>query len=262
MSLFPELKRHSASQLNSFIGYRADWFLQRIRGIRTGVGVHAYRGTAVEAGMNHFIENEVSVEECVKHAFAVYAQESIGSPDNFDIRQSVGPATIAGIKSFEEKGYFIDPPVLQAEISCLLPGCRVQLYGKLDYDFDNIIIDNKVVGKTPSSLKQDYILQGAVYRYATGKDVKFHFVIPQKKGIGIKEIQLTDKEYDFGLQLASKAAQCIERIYDNLANLDGELLESLFFTNPSALYDPKAKKLHSEQFGIDIPMENISEGDD
>jgi hypothetical protein len=253
----PVLKRHSASQLNSFLGYRADWFLSRIRGIRTGVGAHAWRGTAVEAGLNKFIEEDTTKEECIKHALKVYTQESLGSTDNFEIRQSIGPSVIVAIDSFEDKGYLLDPPEMQEEITCTLPGCKKELYGKLDYSFDKFIVDNKVVGKKPSSLKQDYVLQGAVYRFATGKPVKFHFVIPQKKAIQVIELTLSDEEYEYGLALATKAARCIETIYDRLGELDGELLEALFMTNPSSLYDPKAKILHSEQYGIKIPMKNL-----
>ncbi len=253
----PQLKRHSASQLNSFLEYRADWFLSRIRGIKTSVGPHAWRGTAVEAGLNKFIEEDTTKEECIKHALAVYTQESLGSTDNFEIRQSIGPAVIAAIDSFDDKGYLLDPPVMQEEITCILPGCKKELYGKLDYSFGKFIVDNKVVGKKPSSLKQGYVLQGAVYRFATGKPVKFHFEVPQKKGVQVVEITLSDEEYEYGLKLASKAAKCIEVIYDRLEEMDGELLEAIFMTNPTSLFDPKSKILHSEQFGVKIPMKSF-----
>ena len=253
----PELKRHSASQLNQYLEYRADWFLSRIRGIRTGVGAAAWRGTAVEAGLNKFIEEDTTKDECIKHALKVYTQESLGSQDNFEIHQSIGPAVIAAIDSFEDKGYFINPPIMQEEISCMLPGCKKVLYGKLDYSFDKFIVDNKTVGKKPSSLKQAYVLQGAVYRFATGKPVKFHFEVPQKKGVQVVELTLSDEEYEYGLNLAARTAQCIETIYDRLGELDGELLEALFMTNPTSLYDPKSKMLHSEQYNVNIPMKSL-----
>jgi len=253
MSLLPELKRHSPSSLSSFIEYRSSWFLYRIRGIYVKAGVYAARGTAVEAGINYYIENDVKLEDCVKHALKVYTEESVGQPNNFDIRQSIAPAVKAGIDSFEEKGYLLDPPLLQAEINCNLEGCRKGVYGKLDYLFEGkCVIDNKVVSKTPSSLKQGYILQGAIYRYATGLPVKFHFIVIQKSGIKIKEITLTDEEYEYGLALAARAGQCVEKIFDNLDHLDGDLLESIFFVNPTALFDSTDKQVQGKEFGINI----------
>ena len=258
MSLLPELKRHSPSSLSSFIEYRSSWFIQRIRGEYNKAGVFAARGTAVEAGMNHYIENDVKIEDCIKHALGVYTQESIGQPDNFDVRQSIAPCVKAGIQSFEELGYLIDPPVLQAEINCSLEGCRKGVYGKLDYLFEGKkIVDNKVVSKTPSSLKQGYILQGAIYRYATGLPIDFHFVVPLKTGVKIKIITLTDEEYEYGLRLATRAAQCVETIFDNLDHMDGDLLEALFFTNPCSVFDYSEKAVHSKHFGIEIPKKKM-----
>lgn len=256
--MIPELKHHSASSINSFIEYRPDWFLARIRGIYSKAGVAASRGTAVEAGINHYIEQEKGdVKECIKHALEVYTKDSIGSPENFDIRQSIGPCVIAGVQSFEDRGYIVNPPKLQAEINCKLPGCKKGVYGKLDYLFDDSVVDNKVTAKTPSALKQGYVLQGAIYRFATDLPVRFHFIIPQKTGVKIKEIELTDDDYAFGLELATKAAQNIELIFDRISEFDGSLLEALFFTNPSAVWDYTTKQLHSEQFGIKIPKKNV-----
>lgn len=259
MSLSPTLKRHSPSQLNQYIEYRSQWFISRIRGIYVKAGLAACRGTAVEAGINYYIENEDATQEkAIAHALKAYTQESVGIPEDFNMRQSIAPCVIAGLKSFEDKGYFIDPPELQAEINCRLPGCKVDLFGKLDYKFDNIIIDNKVTSKTPSCLSQGYILQGACYRYATGLPVKFHFIIPLKSEVKIKELTLSDEEYEYGLALATKTANHIELIYNALDDLPGDLLEALFFTNPDSLWDVREKAVHSEQFGIDIPTKKMS----
>lgn len=264
MSLFiPELKRHSASQLNSFIEYRASWYIQRIKGIRTNVGPPAWRGTAVEAGINHYIENDDATKEsAIKHALAVYSMESSSGQNDFDFRQSIAPCVVACIDSFDEKGYFLNPPELQSEITLRLPGCKIDLFGKLDYQFDDKVVDTKVVNKTPKALKQGYILQGAVYKKATGKPVVFHFAVPLKGGVKIKEIELTDDDFAYGMELATKAAQHIERIYDSLDSLDGRLLDAMFFTNPSSLFNWDEKSLHSEQFKIKIPLKKFEADED
>lgn len=260
MSLFPTLKRHSASAINSFLGYRSAWYLNKICGIRVPVGGAAHRGTAIEAGINHYIENDdISIEDCIKHALEVFEKESLGCTPDFDMRQSVGPCVIAGIKSFEDRGYLLDPPTLQAEINTMLPGCNVNLYGKLDYLFNDRVVDNKVVSKTPKSLKQDYVVQGAIYRFATKLPVYFHFIVPQKTGIKIVEIKLTDEEYKKGLELASLAAQSIETIFENLPSMDGELLKALFFSSPEKLWSYDEKVVHSDFFGT--PMMAASSDD-
>ena len=256
MSLFsPELKHHSPSSINSFIEYRTSWFLQRIQNKWTKAGVHAARGTAVEAGINYWLSNEdCTKEDAIKEALEVFTKESLHLSDTFSIRQTIAPCVVATMDSFEEKGYTFGAE-LQKEIRTRLKGCNKDIIGKLDYFIDgNRVIDTKVVSKTPSSLKQGYILQGSIYRLATGLPVYFHFAVPLKTKIVIKEIMLTDEDYKYGIQLATVAARHIERIFDNLDCLDGDLLKSMFFVNPTSLFSADDKKLMGDEFGLTIPQ--------
>jgi len=261
-----ELKHHSPSSISQFIEYRSAWYISRILGIKAKSGIAAVRGTAVEEGLNFYLsEQDASMEDCIKHALKNFDEsyKTITSND-VEIRQSVGPCVRAAIESFDQKEYTYFGPELQKELSdfpkLILPGCKRPIYGKLDYFFDGKkVVDNKVVAKTPTydkfekqyKIKQAYIIQGAIYHAVTGLPVTFHFVIPLKESVNIVEHTLTKKEIKYGLDLASKAAQAIETIYDSIYTMDGNVLKAFFFPNPTSVFNEEEREDQKKIFGVE-----------
>lgn len=266
----PELKRHSASQLTSFLEYRTDWFMERIAGIKKfEENINTARGKAIESAINFFLYGFQDIRddkgeplgsrdmtECIRHAISEWDRytENIQDDKKLEYKQSIGPAVDAAIGSFRDK-YDIRKLVMQHNINITLDGCSKPLTGFLDYvQFDprhGLVIDNKVSGRTPSQLSQAYQIQGSIYRKATGLPVEFHFVIPLKKGPEIKVIRLSDAEYEYGLNLATKAALAIEQIFSDIQNIEYNTLRALFFPNPDAYYDQNKAREVRKYFGID-----------
>ncbi len=144
------IKHHSPSTLNSFIGYRHEWYLKKIRGVNFPGNHHITRGTAVEAGINHYLSGDNSLEECIKAALGVWGEACIALGENFDMRQSIGPCVKAGIESFSQRNYDDGNTKLQNSISIVLDGCEMPTIGYLDYLRPDRLIDNKCVSKTPT----------------------------------------------------------------------------------------------------------------
>jgi len=254
--LIPELKRHSASALNNFIENRTGWFVDKILSERGPGNGYMFRGTAVEHGINVWLEKDASLDECIAEAIKKFNDEALGASGSeiFDCRQSIAPCVKRGIESFKN-GYLSkhEKPTMQQTIEFTFKGCKKPVFGYMDYLFDGeFVVDNKVVSRTPSSLKQAYVLQGSIYRKATGLPVEFHFITPpmKTKGSDVKIIRLTDEEYDFGLRLAHRACLAIENIFDNIHRLDYDLLMSLFFINPDSFYNEKEMAIMLNKFNL------------
>lgn len=251
-----DIKHHSASTINSFIGYRHEWYLKKIRGVAFPGNHHMSRGKAVEEGINHYLKNECGVDECVKAALEVWGKEIIALGESFDMRQSIGKCVAAGIDSFRERGYDDGGTSMQDKISVVLPGCELPTIGYLDYLRQDRIVDNKCVSKTPTlnkvtkryKHKQDYIIQGAIYKLATGLDPYFHYIIPLKDSVNIVEEGITEEDYDWGIKLAAKAAQAIERIIAN--PIDGDLFEAMMFPNVDAIYEGAQLNITLKEFDL------------
>lgn len=243
MSEFLELHHLSASNINKFITNRAAWFASYFLKMPFNGNIHTIRGQAVETGIIHYVLNG-DLTAAIGAGVKDWEEKIVGIEDNIDFKQSIGPLIKVAIEGTDdEAGYkelisqFGKPTVSekqQEKISIVLDGCSIPVIGYLDFPFKKRIVDNKVSGKSPSCLSQDYIVQGSIYRKATGLPVFFFFEVANKKPV-IKVFKLSDEEYEFGISLATKAAQAIERI---LANpIDGDLMRAFLFADPSGGYN-------------------------
>lgn len=253
----PELKHHSASTINSFLTNRAQWYRNKIIGDKFQGSEHTARGTAVEAGINHWLSGDTDATvESVKHAISIWDKE-IGyfdpklDPDKeLEFKQTLAPLVNAGIKSVKERysEKYNRELVQQYKIAVDVPGCQFPALGYLDWIIpDTLVIDNKVTGKTPSKLSQNYIVQGAVYVKATKLPVEFHFEVALKTPKCVV-IRITEEEVEYGWKLFCRACRAIEAIF--AAPLDGELMENLFLANPDSFYNQKDINKALEDFGF------------
>lgn len=253
-----DIKHHSPSTLSNFIERRYEWYLKKIRGISFPGSHPMARGKAVEEGINHYLRagDSVTITECVQAGIDEWAKEILSLGENFDMRQSIGPCIVAGIESFRQRGYDDGQTQLQEKISIVLDGCSLPTIGYLDYLRKDRVIDNKCVSKTPTfdkvtnlyKQKQGYVIQAAVYEAATGRPPFFHYVIPLKTEVKIVEARFSNEELDWGLKLATKAAQAIETIISN--PIDGALFEAMVFPNPDQLYEGAQQSIVLKEFKL------------
>lgn len=251
-----EINHLSPSHINTFITDRAAWFARYFRGRSFAGNVFTVRGHAVEEGIVYYLTVEQDITKAIAAGVKMYDEKIKGLKDDLAIRQSIGPMIKVLIEGTEkESGYDVaflkyGKPNTQEKINVTLSGCSIPVHGYLDFFWPNKCIwDNKAVGKTPDSLSQDYIVQGSIYRKATGLPVSFMYGIANKTPI-IKKITLSDDEYRFGLALATRAAQAIETILET--PLDGGLMESLMFPNPDRGYRKEEQKELCKFLNLDV----------
>lgn len=237
--LGPHYDHHSASTINKFISDRAGWFMKVYKKQKFNGNQFTARGKAVEEGANQFLKG-VPPQECVRLANELFCKETIGINDiTPDFRATIG-ACVNELIAYLSKNYSgeLESFIQQEPISWHPNELKYPITGFLDWAIPRRkVIDCKCVSKTPSGLKQDYQLQGSVYKEATGLPVDFLFVIPLKTGIVIKEIRLSREDYDIGRKLAIGGALAIEKTLHSGADL--ELIKSLCFPNPDNMYNPQ-----------------------
>lgn len=168
-----------------------------------------------------------------------------------EFRQSIGACVMAGIQSVRDK-YNPAKLELQVEIGGEIPGCVKPMLGFIDWLAPGKkVIDCKVVNKTPSKIKQGYIIQGAVYHhYTDGLPVEFHFIVPLKGGVGITVLKMTDAQYKWGWEMAKILANKIEVVFDNLMNLDHEFMQAAFMVNPDGVFNKAEMDYYIENYGL------------
>ena len=243
MSINLELKHLSASTINTFIENRPKWFAQKFCGMKFSGSIHTARGHAVEAGIVKWLECG-DMTEAVKAAMEEWDDKITGMEDNLEFRQSIAPLIKVGVEGTDDHEGFAELKTqfgkakTQEKIEVWLDGCDIPIIGYLDFLYGKRVVDNKVTGRSPSSLSQGYILQGSIYRKATGLPVYFLFEVANKKPT-VKIFKLTDEEYESGLNLATQAARAIQYILDS--PIDGALMKAFMFPDPAAGFGDEQK---------------------
>ena len=239
----------SASTINSFIEYRHQFFASKVEKLPFVTNVNMARGKAVEHGINVML-NGRDEQTAQTGALNVWQKEIKGI--GLDPRTVEFQATLAeGVRTGGEYYRKVDEraPTQQQKIEITLDGCKLPIIGYLDYLYNEFVRDCKITGKTPSKLRQSYIIQGAIYKKAMDLPVWFDFGIPLKGGWKWKPIPLTDEEYEFGLSYAIAAAKNIEALQNSID--PSEVMElCLAFPNLDAIWDDKEKDRQCERYGI------------
>lgn len=231
-----KLPYFSVSTVNSFIENRFGFYQSKIKMTPFNGNQFMARGTAVEHGVNTWLEKRdhpdlLSVtlakfdEECVKAGLSKIQVE-----DFRDTIQGLLDVALGFYKNeFSETG-----ALTQQKIACKLDGVDRDYLGYLDYlQFDKAVRDSKVVNKTPSKLKQAYILQGALYNKATGLPVFFDFFVDNKKPIH-KAIQIKEEEIAYGISYLTAASKVLEELQE--CDNPKRIIELMSFPNLEAFY--------------------------
>lgn len=235
-----ELKHHSPSSVSNFIENKFTWWTKKTGQTKFKPSLPMAIGTAVEEGINIWLKQvEPDIPACVKAAHEKLKAECVGirtmvMPDDRDM---VSKCVNTGISSVANLwGPELSQVKLQTEVKGRIDGLNFPYYGKLDWDFPSCVVDNKVVAKKPSELSQAYKIQGAIYKHSTNKPVFFHFITKTKiPGIEIKEV--TDSDYNYGMDMFTKACKAIEKVVEAGQFLDFDTIKSLFFPDPSASWN-------------------------
>lgn len=231
----------SASTINSFISSRYGFYQSKVKGAPFSGNAFTARGTAVEHAVNEWIEKKEGnfIDAALRKFDEEIAKTGLSKIAVQDERDAI-PGLVELALGFYASEFSTHKAITQYKIECQLEGVNRKIIGYLDFfQFGHAVRDSKVVSKTPSKLSQNYILQGALYRKATGLQVTFDFFIPNKKPVQ-KSISLSDDDYVFGLSYITRAAQVIEEIEQ--CDSPARMMELMSFPNLDSMYNDNEKR--------------------
>jgi len=158
--------RHlSPSSLNLWREQPGLWTLRYLNGFREDAGAAAWRGSAVEAGLEHFLRKR-DLEAAELHAVASFEANAQGlADDETDAeRQLLVPMLRRAVDAFCEAPDLI---ATQLKVELFLDGVPVPVIGYADFVLeDGSIIDLKTTKQCPSAPKPDHARQVALYSEA------------------------------------------------------------------------------------------------
>lgn len=176
--------RHSPSSLNLFSACLSMFVLEKILGRRMPVGAAAHRGTAVEAGIAHGLDDlEAPLADCVAVAERKFSELSGLTVDTR--REKIAD----GIPAMVERGLselrpYGKPTSSQGFINWQPDGLKYPIVGYYDFLWQDhgVVVDLKTTEKLPSAIKTAHARQVALY---TGGNMqgRLAYVTPAKSAV-------------------------------------------------------------------------------
>ena len=245
----------SPSTVSSFIENKFGFYQSKVMRTPFKGNQHTALGQAVEHGVNVWVENPGKDMNPLAHANEKFDEQikDTGTPlaKVMEYRKMIPGMLELALRHY--KRVFSEVRAnTQTKIETNLEGVERTMLGYLDYFQDGCAVrDSKVVGRSPSKLKQSYVLQGATYRQATGLPVFFDFFITNKTPTH-KEIELSDDEYEFGISYITRASQVIEEL--EVCESPKRAFELMSFPNLEAFYSPGEAIAAAKVWGITVPL--------
>lgn len=245
----------SASTISSFIENRFGFFQSKVMRTPFRGNWFTALGQAVEHGVNVWLENPGKTMDYLMHANEKYDEQikDTGSPRDKVIEyRNLIPGMLDLALRHYKRTFAETGAVTQQKIEARLDGVERDILGYLDFYQEGVAVrDSKVVGRSPSAIKQAYILQGSLYRHATGLPVIFDFFITNKTPVH-KPIELSDEDFEFGLSYITRAAQVLEEI--ETCESPKRLFELCSFPNLEAFYNEGEKIQAAKIWNITVPL--------
>ncbi|WP_025899083.1 hypothetical protein [Sneathiella glossodoripedis] len=174
------IKHLSASSLNLYTAQPSLWVGKYLLKWKDEVGAGAWRGSAVEAGINLALYDfEATLEQCHSKALELFEKDAMGDCDEKvdKERASILPMLEQAIPVYREAG---KPVRTQKKILTWIDGVDVPLIGFVDYEYTTSLNDLKTTHRIPSKPSPAHCAQVAIYEKATGKKPSLTYVSTKK----------------------------------------------------------------------------------
>lgn len=161
----------SPSTCNLFVASPAMFVLEKCLKRRGQVGCAAYRGSAVEKGIEYGLVNGASQEDCIQVATEEFWRLSAlsGDPAREKERDAVPEMVKIGLKELMPYG---KPTGCQGHIKYQFESVAVPFIGYYDFEWKNhnILIDLKTTHALPAKISTNHARQVALYTAAMGNE--------------------------------------------------------------------------------------------
>lgn len=174
------IKHLSPSSLSLFRSQPSLWVLKYLMGAKDEAGPAAWRGSAVEAGLDVVLYKvaDIAGEALIKARmrFELDAQGDAG-PEVDKHRMLLGDFLIQAIKAVDGMGL---PNARQIKIEHWLDGIEWPVIGYVDYLYPDFGFDLKTTERMPSEPRADHVMQVSIYAAATKRPFRLLYCTPKK----------------------------------------------------------------------------------
>lgn len=174
------IKHLSPSSLRLYREEPAAWVTKYLLRVKDEGGPGAWRGNAVEAGLDHILKGQP--EHAQKAMYIAFEERAQGVADDKTAAERADlPMYLTQARLAFEKS----PPPLKAQqkIEVEIPGIEVPLIGFADWVWSDYGVDLKTTKRLPSAADPAHIEQVAVYSDATGLPFSLCYVTPKKYAV-------------------------------------------------------------------------------
>lgn len=168
----------SASSLNLYRNAPGVWCLRYLLKVRDDAGPGAWRGQAVEAGLDRVLFDQADFDVALKATQDRWDELAQGQADDKALEEyNALPGFLEqAIKAFDGKRAM----TRQSKIKLQLDELDLPIIGYVDYRFEKEGYDLKTTNRLPSSPKQDHVDQVSIYSRATGLPFYLAYVTAKK----------------------------------------------------------------------------------
>jgi hypothetical protein len=199
----------SYSSLSKFRAAPNVWALNYLMGVKDDAGPGAWRGTAVEAGLDQYLFGQPDkAGPAMIDAFEERAGGVID--DETQKEREALPLFLAQARLATEK--MPTPLTRQSPISIDIPWLDIPLVGYTDYRWADKGLDLKTTWRMPTEAKPDHIEQMSIYRKATGLPFSLLYVTPKKWSL--HEVQESPEALDSVYRAAHALVHAIRKADD------------------------------------------------
>ena len=196
----------SPSSLRLYRDQPAAWVVKYLFAVKDEAGPAAWRGLAVEAGLDHLLfgGNAQAALAVTERAFEEKAQ---GLADDKTVKER------SALKDFLTQAADVaarhgQPLFRQKRVQISLDGIEVPLIGFIDYEWPAYGIDLKTTMRLPSVPSPAHVEQMSVYMRATGKPFWLSYVTPKRA----TTYEITQDMADAAWQRVAQGADAIRRM--------------------------------------------------
>jgi hypothetical protein len=197
----------SPTSINAFAAQPSFWAFKYLLKNKDQVGPSAWRGSAVEAGLDHWLfkGDEIGAMKAAAIRFELEAQGEI-APDIDKERATINPMLDQAMTAMED-AYSDIPTVRQLDIEYWIDGIEVPIIGKIDYEWPEYGLDLKTTRRIQTAIPDGHGRQISLYQAARKKPYKLLYV--SEKKAEFKE--LTQEAYERHLKHFAWYAHNIRR---------------------------------------------------
>ncbi len=169
----------SVSSLALYRNEPALWCLRYLFGVKDEVGAAAWRGQAVEAGVDLALMTGCPDAESIAFAVEDFEKRAHGDlAEDIQKERAIVPDLVRQAVA-AMKPYGI-PNARQLKIEHWLDGIEIPLLGFIDYAFESGDLDLKTTTRLPSEPRPDHVVQVTSYGAARGRKQTLLYVTPKK----------------------------------------------------------------------------------